>query len=258
MVKRDEITKFLNQYFGSILLEKAKRVDPTMANDIQLQGKDKVSKLILGVSLSVDFLNEAVKAATDFIIVHHGLKFTDVVYLNNSWKKRLKILLENDLSLAGYHFVLDSHPKIGNNAVIIKKLGGRLIEPIFDDFGWVAELPEPQDVKLLSKKCSQIFNNDVFAVFGGPAKVKRLAVVSGGGVPYEKPIQEFLAKGVELYITGEVRESRPAVFKEININYFSGGHYATEVFGVQELGKIIKAEFKDKLEVEFIDVPNVL
>jgi len=44
--------------------------------------------------------------------------------------------------------------------------------------------------------------------------------------------------------------------KESGINYFCGGHYATEVFGVRELGKIIKAYFKNKLEVEFIDIPN--
>ena len=44
--------------------------------------------------------------------------------------------------------------------------------------------------------------------------------------------------------------------KESEINYFACGHYATEVFGVQELGKVIKSRFKDKLEVEFIDIPN--
>ena len=48
------------------------------------------------------------------------------------------------------------------------------------------------------------------------------------------------------------------VAKDAGFNYFAAGHYATEVFGVQELGKKLKAHYKDQLEVEFIDIPNEL
>ena len=63
-------------------------------------------------------------------------------------------------------------------------------------------------------------------------------------------------KGVELFITGETSESVPYKMKDSGINYFVCGHYATEAFGVQELGKRIEAHFQDKIKVEFIDVPN--
>jgi putative NIF3 family GTP cyclohydrolase 1 type 2 len=63
-------------------------------------------------------------------------------------------------------------------------------------------------------------------------------------------------KGVELFITGESSESIPYKMKESEINYFVCGHYATEVFGVQELGKKIKSQFKDKIKVEFLDIKN--
>ncbi|PIW06971.1 Nif3-like dinuclear metal center protein, partial [Candidatus Collierbacteria bacterium CG17_big_fil_post_rev_8_21_14_2_50_45_7] len=53
-------------------------------------------------------------------------------------------------------------------------------------------------------------------------------------------------------------EGSPALAKEAGFNIFVAGHYATEVFGVQELGKKIKEKFGDKLEVEFIDIPNIL
>jgi putative NIF3 family GTP cyclohydrolase 1 type 2 len=86
--------------------------------------------------------------------------------------------------------------------------------------------------------------------------IKKLGVVSGGGVPREKEIQEAIDKDIDLYITGEVEEATVGIFQELGINYFASGHYATEVFGVQALGKKIKAEFKDKLEVEFLDIPN--
>ena len=44
--------------------------------------------------------------------------------------------------------------------------------------------------------------------------------------------------------------------QESEINYFACGHYATEVFGVTELGKKVKEQFKDKIELEFIDIEN--
>jgi dinuclear metal center YbgI/SA1388 family protein len=258
MIKRDQLINFLDTYFGQELMDKAKTKDPDMANGIQLKGKAEVNKIVLGVSIDEKFLQEAINASADFIIVHHGLCFSDLVFINKSWKKRLKILLDNDLSLAGYHFILDSHKKIGNNATIIKELGGQIKERFFDDWGWIGEFDQPQSIEKVSKDCSKLFNHDVFAVMAGPTKVTHFGVVSGGGVPRTKQTREIIEKNLELYITGEIRESRPAEFEELGINYFSAGHYATEVFGVQELGKVIKDHFKDKLEVEFIEIANPL
>jgi len=109
---------------------------------------------------------------------------------------------------------------------------------------------------LLRPLCAQLFEHDVFAVLSGPQKATTIGVVSGGGKPNAEHLTEMEHKGVELFITGETSESIPHKMKESQINYFACGHYATEVFGVQELGKTIKAHFKNKLEVEFIDIPN--
>jgi len=67
-----------------------------------------------------------------------------------------------------------------------------------------------------------------------------------------------LEKSIDVHVTGEIAEGSSALAKEAGFNIFVAGHYATEVFGVQELGKKIKEKFGDKLEVEFIDIPNIL
>ncbi len=66
----------------------------------------------------------------------------------------------------------------------------------------------------------------------------------------------MLEKGIEAHITGEVSEGTVHRMKEMGVTYLAAGHYATEVFGVQELGKKIKEHFKDNVDVEFIDIPN--
>lgn len=263
-MKRDSLIKFIHKTIGKELLEKAAKVD-TKANGVQIHGKEKVKKVVLGVSANLDFLREAVKVGADFCIFHHGLSFVNNqlnARLNPAMQKRLKIIFDNNLTVAGYHYCLDAHPQIGNNALIIKKLGAkRLNEPYFElegaAWGWIAEFDKVQDVKNLADKCSKIFEHDVFAIFAGHKKIKRMGICSGGAKPYRESLFELIDKKIELHISGEIVEGSSSLAKEIGFNYFACGHYATEVFGVQELGLKIKKEFP-KVDVEFIDIPNPL
>jgi dinuclear metal center YbgI/SA1388 family protein len=256
MVKRDELIKFIYQTVGEELLAKALLKDE-VANGVQWLGSNEVKKVALGVSANEEFLLEAVKRGANFCIFHHGLD-------TRVWKsryptfsqKRLKVIIENKMTVVGLHYILDSHPEIGNNAVIIKLLGAKRRQPLFEDWGWTAEFSRPQRIEQIKAACEKLFNHKIFTVLSGPKQVKIIGVVSGRGTPDAATLAELEAKGVQLYISGETSEWVIHQMKESAINYFCAGHYASEVFGVQELGKKIKAAFKDKLEVEFIDVPN--
>ena len=256
MVKRDEIIKFLYQTIGQELMAKALAKDE-VANGVQWLGQEEVKKVALGVSANEEFLLAAVKAGAQFCIFHHGLD-------TRVWKsryplfaqKRLKVIVANNLTVMGLHFVLDSHPEIGNNSVIARELGAKIKEPLFDYWGYTAKLSQPQPIEQIKASCEKLFNHKVFAVETGPKLIKTIGVVSGRGTPEMAEIAEMEAKGVQLYISGETSEWVIHQMKESAINYFCGGHYATEVFGVRELGKVMQAYFKNQLEVEFIDIPN--
>lgn len=256
MIKRDELTKFIYQTIGKDLIAKALEKDE-VANGVQYTGSDEVKKLAIGVSLNEDFLNEAVKAGIQYCLFHHG--FDTRVFKSRFplfAQKRLKLIVKNNLTIAGFHYSLDCHPTLGNNALIIKALGAKIKEPLFWDFGYTAEFKTPQSVAKLQDRCAALFEHDILAVLSGPKMITTIGVVSGKGTPSPAEIAEMEAKGVELFITGETSEWLIHQMKESEINYFCGGHYATEVFGVQELGKVIKKHFGEKLAVEFIDIPN--
>ena len=256
MIKRDELIKFIYQTIGEELIQKA-LVKDEIANGVQFLGQENVSKVALGTSLNEEFLLAAVKAGAEFCIFHHGF---DV----RTWKsrypvfaqKRLKVIIENKLTIIGWHYALDSHPEIGNNATIIKLLGAKIKEPLWDEWGYTAEFEQSQNVEELKIKCEKLFQHPVFSVLTGPEKVTTIGVASGAAKPEAGEIAEMETKGVELFISGETSEWIVNQMKESNINYFCGGHYATEKFGVQELGKKIKEKFKDQVKVEFIDIPN--
>lgn len=256
MIRRDDLIKFVYQTIGEDLLKKSLEKDE-IANGIQWLGAENISKVVLGVSVNEDFLLETARADSQMIICHHGL---DV----RTWKsryprfiqKQLKVIVENQLTVMAFHYALDAHPTIGNNATIIRLLGAKIKQPLFDDWGWTAEFDQPQTIEQIKTACEKLFNHKIFSVIAGPKNIKTIGVVSGRGVPSMGEIAELEAKGVELFISGETSEWTVHQMKESAINYFCGGHYATEVFGVQELGKTIKAYYKDQLELEFIDIPN--
>lgn len=257
MIFLQDLKLYLDHFFGQDLIKKARQKDPYLANGLQLLGKDKIKKIVLGTTATEEFLLEAVKAGADSVLVHHSLPLFHAYKLINPYLyKRLKVLIKNDVSLFGFHYLLDHHPEVGNNAQIIKKLGAKIKDPLFNEWGWTAELDKPIKREKLGQKLSELTGHDVFIINGAKKELKKIGVVSGGGVPREKELQEVVEANLDAYITGEVSESTVGIFKEMGINYFACGHYATEVCGVQALGLVIKKHFKDKLEVEFLDLPN--
>lgn len=257
MVKREEIIKFIFDYFGEDFVKKAKAKDDYI-NGIQIKGKDEVKKLALGVSTNLEFLTKSKVWGADFIIAHHGISLSKIDhYLNPILKKRFKILFDGEITLLAFHYMLDAHKEIGNNAQIIKKLGGKVIEPFYDEWGWIGELKKAEEIDKVITQLSKIFNHKPVKYLYGSKMVRKIAVTSGGGTLRLNEMSEFLEKDFDLYVTGEVKESTPAIIKEAGLNYLVFGHYDTEKFGVMALGELIQKRFP-KLEVKFIDVPNPL
>jgi dinuclear metal center YbgI/SA1388 family protein len=262
MVTRDELISFIENTIGLDLLAKANQIDEN-ANGVQIHGAKQVTKIALGVSTSLDFFREVVKSGAQFTLTHHGLHLSSKYLYNSrldqSQQAILKYVFTHDLTVSGYHYSLDVHPEVGNNSTIIKLLGAKKLDiTYFDGWGWVGEFSKPLAAQEIADKLAAITSHDVFAVYGGPDNIKRIGVCSGGAKPARETLHEIYDKNIELHIAGEIGESGVNIAKDAGFNYFSAGHYATEVFGVQELGKKIKEHFKSKLEVEFIDIPNIL
>lgn len=259
MIARDDLTNFLFDTLGKDLLETASIKD-SVPNNVQIHGSDKVKKIVLGVSASPELIERAVENEAQYIIVHHGLHSAGIINGRfDTYEHRLRLLFQNDITLAGFHYSLDVHPEIGNNALIIKELGAKRLEiPYFNTWGWVAELEKPQNVKTLADTCSELFQHDVFAVYAGPQQISRIGVCSGGARPHGEEFFEIIDKHIDLHLTGEISESGPYMAEEGGFNYFSCGHYATETFGIKALGEKIKDKFKNTLEVEFIDTSTIL
>jgi len=246
---------------GKDILAKAQITDQN-ANGVQIRGSEELTKVALGVSCNLEFLEKAAYWGAQVCIFHHGLGLNDKYIINSrllpSTQKELKYIFDHELTIAGYHYALDVHPSIGNNVQIIKKLGAiETYETYFEGWGWIGEFEHAKPLEDFAKDCSKLCKHDVFIVKGNKENIKRIGVCSGGAVPSGDHYWEMLDKQIDVHVTGEIKESSPSKMREMGLSYFACGHYATEVFGIQALGEAIKKRFSE-IEVQFIEVWNEL
>src|SRR5204863_2423667 len=99
-------------------------------NGLQVPGRERVQRVVTGVSAVAELFERAAELAADLVVVHHGLFWEKAPRsIDAVMRRRLKLLLDNDISLAAYHLPLDAHLELGNNALLARALGGEDIAP---------------------------------------------------------------------------------------------------------------------------------
>ncbi len=65
-VKRNKIIEYLNEFLN------VKNFEDFCHNGLQVEGNDDVSKVVTGVTLSIELIREAEERKAEMLIVHHG------------------------------------------------------------------------------------------------------------------------------------------------------------------------------------------
>ena len=243
MANCDDIVSFCEE-----LLNVAEVADPYCENGLQVEGSSEVKKIALGVSSSAAFLEQAVQWKADMCVMHHGLFWSKgTTKVTGVLKKRLQLLLENDISLVTFHIPLDAHPEIGNNAAIVDLLGLKNQEPV--SCGFIAEFEQEMFFAEFEKLVREKLGRVNFAENFSLRPVKRVGVISGGSAGMALQVKQM---GADTFLFGEMREHDYHDLKEMELSFVAAGHFATERCGIQRLGEKIAAHFSD-VEVQFFD-----
>jgi dinuclear metal center YbgI/SA1388 family protein len=238
------------------LLEPA-RFDDYAINGLQVPGADSVSTVATGVSAHAELFELAATERTDLLLVHHGLFWgTQLFAIDVPLKRRLQLLFDAGIALAAYHLPLDAHPDLGNNAALARALGAIELAPFAlhrgERIGIVGTLPgEGVPAHELFERVRESTAREPLVFDAGPERVRTVAVVSGAGADY---VGEAVAAGADAFITGEPAERVMADARERHVHFIAAGHYATETFGVRNLGELVAQRFG--VRHVFLDVPN--
>lgn len=251
-IARDELFAWIDQ-----TLEVSKFHDYSPIG-LQVEGRDRVAKVALGVSAHMALIEAAATWGADVLLVHHGFFWNgEPRTLVGHRKARIAALFSAEMSLGGYHLPLDGHPTLGNNAQLADLLG--LDVPGRYAFGKSGEVPIGLVVRLPEAITREAMHARIVAKLGeqalffeyGPKSIDTVAVVSGGAASYFSDARQH---GAQLYLTGEASEQTMAEAMETETTFVAAGHYNTERLGIMALGNAIEAHFA--LETRFFEFPN--
>ncbi len=200
-------------------------------------------------------IDAAARTGAHLLLVHHGLFWgggTPVV--GRQWR-RLKSLLDADVAVYSSHIPLDCHPDVGNNAVLARALGIMDSVPTGDFKGVAIGLLGAFDGTLseFTSKVTEVTGTQPKVIAGGPEKVSRVCVVTGGA---GSMIDEVRRAGADTFLTGEGNHHSYFDATEGGLNVVYAGHYATETFGVKALATHLQREFD--VTWDFFDHPTGL
>lgn len=240
----DELCHFCDDFLS------VDEFDDYCPNGLQVEGKQSVQKLVSGVSASLDLINAAIQQDADAILVHHGYFWKgEAAPLVGFKGRRVRTLMQNDVSLIAYHLPLDAHPTVGNNAQLALKMGWLVTER--DGLLWLGEVEESCSVDQVLDELGERIDSNPLLIHGGDHSVRKIAWCTGAAQSY---IQQAADLGAELFISGEISEHTVHFAREQGIHYIAAGHHATERYGVQALGELLANRFG--ISHSYIDIDN--
>jgi dinuclear metal center YbgI/SA1388 family protein len=252
-IHRNLLLKYLNDLLTPELFE------DYAPNGLQIEGQEQISKIAFAVSATQDSLNKAIEFGAQALIVHHGVfwKYQGAKSITGPWGTRIKNCIKADINLIAYHLPLDAHQEFGNAFSLATEIGLEQIEP-FGSYkkqflGSKGVLNSPLTVAEFKLKLEKILNHSVIVASENlHTKIKSVGIITGGANNDWTKAKE---DNLDAYVTGEISEYNWHDSIEAGINYFAGGHHATEKFGIQYLMKKIEKD-NPQLKVKFIDSDN--
>ena len=241
----------LRAYLDSLL--DATRFRDYCPNGLQVEGRERIQRIVCGVTASQALIEAAIERRADALLVHHGWFWkTEDGRVTGFRRQRMARLLEHDINLFAYHLPLDAHPTLGNNAQLALRLGwtvtGRFGE---QDIGFVGVPPAPTSAGELARHMEQVLGRAPMLVGSPTRDVKRIAWCSGGAQDY---FEAALAAGADVFVSGEISEQTVHLARETGMAFIAAGHHATERYGVMALGVHLAEKFG--IDCEFVDIDN--
>lgn len=242
-------------YLDSYLDTAAVTDYPGAWNGMQIENSGTVTRIGAAVDGSAWTIERAVEQGISLLLVHHGLFWNGVQPLTGAARRKVKTALDGDLAVYSSHLPLDLHPVVGNNALLCRALGFKKCTPFFTTKGHAIGMQTKAALSLeeVARRLERALGSAPHICPGGPAKTKRIGVVTGGA---GGEVARAAAEGVDTFITGEGPHHSFALAEELGVNLFYAGHYATEVFGVKALAAHLGRKFD--MPWEFIDHPTGL
>ncbi len=243
-----ELSSYLDAYLDPT------KIDEGAYNGVQVTNRGPITKIATAVTASREVIEKTIACGAQVLIAHHGLFCKkDPHPLVGIRYECIKLLIDNNIALLGYHLPLDAHHEVGNNWRAARDLGLQNLRP-FAEYGkvmiGVIGTIESTPFDEFKKRVDHYYGRSLGAVRAKDT-VATVAILSGAA---EKYIVDAARGGADCFITGRVDEPVWDVAREQKISFFGMGHYTSEVVGPQALAEHVQEKLG--IPCEFIKTDN--
>ncbi len=220
-------------------------------NGLQVEGGREVRRIASGVTAGLAFIDAAIAAGADTLLVHHGLFWRGHDGRLTGWlAARVRRLMAAKVNLFAYHLPLDAHAELGNNAQLGLRLGlhadARFGEQALGFIG-----PATQPLQALLDAARAQLGREPLLLPGDGRPLRRVAWCTGGAQGY---FEDAISAGADAFLTGEISEPQAHLARETGVAFIACGHHASERYGAPAVAAHVAAQFG--LEHIYIEVEN--
>lgn len=250
MANLSEIVRWCDQFLQS---QQFKDYCP---NGLQIEGKAEVETVVSSVTASLQAIEQALDVKADMLLVHHGYFWKgEPAPLTGIKGRRIKQLMQADISLLAYHLPLDAHPEIGNNACLAQRLGieitGALNPQDHFPIGNIGRLAQPMTAQQFAQLLTERLGQTPICISTQQRPIQKIGFCTGAAQDF---LSQAAMQGCDAYLSGEVSERTFHEAQEYGIHYFAAGHHATERYGVQSLAERLVQQFH--LKHRYVELDN--
>jgi len=185
--------------------------------------------------------------------VHHGMFWQGAQPLTGAFYHKIHEAMQANLAIYSAHLPLDVHPQWGNNALLAEAIGmtitGTFLPYKGQPVGITGDIYIHRDE--LRQRLETAVGGPVLLCPAGPEFVRGVGLCTGGAGS-----EIAAARGLDAFISGEGPHWSYPLAEEMGLNLYLAGHYATETFGVRQVGEVLAAAFG--IESLFLDHPTGL
>jgi len=224
--------------------------------------EDEAEGVLLCLDVTDDIIEEAIKRGCNMIISHHPLIFRPLKNIRGDSGKGSLVMkvIRNYLTVYSAHTNLD-YAVNGVNQCLAEALALKNLEPVNllakephgeGDKGYEyglgrsGELENSMDIMDFCNYVKEKLNAGTVRLSGKRAErmVKKVGVFAGSFS--EKYVDDFIKKGVDVVVTGDVEYNSAVDLLEAGIYLLDAGHYTTE--------RVVLKKLREKLQNEFSNI----
>lgn len=110
--------------------------------------------------------------------------------------------------------------------------------------GLTGQLPARMSISEIAAKLKRATGARTMRLVGNKGrKVRRVAICAGSG---SSLMEEVMASGAELFITGDVKYHQARTAEEKGLSILDVGHFSPERYGIICFGRILEGKFREK------------